>query len=83
MCLFCSPAYIDETANIDMTVKRILWGKCVNAGQTCIAPDYILCPKSVQEKFVAKAKTVLNEWYGENIQNSPDLCRIISERHYK
>ncbi|KAJ9577723.1 hypothetical protein L9F63_005716, partial [Diploptera punctata] len=78
-----SPVYIDETANIEMTVKRVLWGKCVNAGQTCIAPDYILCPTSVQDKFVAKAKTVLQEWYGDNMKNSPDLCRIVSDTHYK
>ncbi|XP_050433409.1 aldehyde dehydrogenase, dimeric NADP-preferring isoform X1 [Adelges cooleyi] len=78
-----SPLYIDGTANMDIAVKRIMWGKCINAGQTCIAPDYILCTKEVQTKFVAKVKDTLKAWYTENVKNSPDLCRIVSEKHYK
>ncbi|PNF42206.1 Aldehyde dehydrogenase, dimeric NADP-preferring [Cryptotermes secundus] len=78
-----SPVYIDNTVDMEITAKRIIWGKCANAGQTCIAPDYILCSKEVQNDFVEKAKTTLKEFYGENIKNSPDLCRIISDRHYQ
>ncbi|XP_039277308.1 aldehyde dehydrogenase, dimeric NADP-preferring isoform X4 [Nilaparvata lugens] len=78
-----SPVYIDNSVNMRMAARRILWGKCINAGQTCIAPDYILCTREVQDKFVREAKEVLKEWYGNNIQSSPDLCRIISDRHYK
>lgn len=58
-----SPVYIDNTANIPMTVRRVLWGKNLNAGQTCIAPDYILCSREVQTKFIEEAKKVFEEWY--------------------
>ncbi|XP_071859600.1 aldehyde dehydrogenase type III isoform X2 [Bombus fervidus] len=78
-----SPVYIDNTANLEVSVKRILWGKCVNAGQTCIAPDYVLCTEEIQNKFIKKAKEVLKEWYGDNPKESPDLTRIINEQHYK
>lgn len=78
-----SPVYIDNTVNMEITARRIMWGKCANAGQTCIAPDYILCSKDVQNDFVEKARAALKEFYGENAKNSPDLCRIISDRHYQ
>ncbi|CAK1550760.1 unnamed protein product [Leptosia nina] len=77
-----SPTYIDNTVDIEVTTKRILWGKFINVGQTCIAPDYILCTKEVQDKFVECAKKILREWYGEDPQKSPDLCRIINSRHF-
>ncbi|XP_064078135.1 aldehyde dehydrogenase, dimeric NADP-preferring-like isoform X2 [Macrobrachium nipponense] len=76
-----SPCYVDSSADLDIAVRRILWGKMFNLGQTCIAPDYILCDKSVQDNFVQKAKEVLKEWYGDNPSQSPDLCRIVAERH--
>ncbi|XP_060814269.1 aldehyde dehydrogenase, dimeric NADP-preferring isoform X2 [Bombus pascuorum] len=78
-----SPVYIDNTADLEISVKRILWGKCVNAGQTCIAPDYVLCTEEIQNKFIKKAKEILKEWYGDNPKESPDLTRIINEQHYK
>ncbi|CAH4030316.1 unnamed protein product [Pieris brassicae] len=77
-----SPTYIDNTVDMEVTTKRILWGKFINAGQTCIAPDYVLCSREVQDKFVEYAKTILKEWYGEDPQKSSDLCRIINGRHY-
>lgn len=78
-----SPVYLDNTADLEIATKRILWGKCINAGQTCIAPDYLLCTKEVQEKFVTIAKKVLKEWYGDKSKESPDLCRIINDRHFQ
>nr|CAD7425179.1 unnamed protein product [Timema monikensis] len=78
-----SPVYLDSTVDMDVAVKRILWGKCANAGQTCVAPDYLMCSKQVQSEFVAKAKTILREWYGKNVKGSPDLGRIVSDQHYK
>lgn len=78
-----SPVYIDSTANIQIAAKRVLWGKYINAGQTCIAPDYILCSTEVQNKFVTEAKKILKEWYGENPKESPDFCRIINENHFQ
>ncbi|CAB3229014.1 unnamed protein product [Arctia plantaginis] len=77
-----SPVYIDNTVDIFVTAKRILWGKFINVGQTCIAPDYVLCTKEVQDKFIEAAKKVLKEWYGDEPQKSPDLCRIINSRHF-
>lgn len=76
-----SPLYIDDSVDFDVAVRRILWGKFINAGQTCIAPDYILCSKDVQDKFVAKSREVIREFYSENPKKSPDFCRIINERH--
>ncbi|KAG7210275.1 hypothetical protein KM043_011820 [Ampulex compressa] len=78
-----SPVYVDNTANVEIAIKRILWGKCVNAGQTCIAPDYILCSSEVQTQLVEHAKKVLKEWYGDNIKTNPDYSRVISDRHYQ
>ncbi|XP_024939530.1 aldehyde dehydrogenase, dimeric NADP-preferring isoform X3 [Cephus cinctus] len=78
-----SPVYLDNTVEMNIAVKRILWGKCVNVGQTCIAPDYVLCTAEVQNQFVQEAKKVLKEWYGENPKESPDLCRIINENHFQ
>ncbi|XP_032671707.1 aldehyde dehydrogenase, dimeric NADP-preferring isoform X2 [Odontomachus brunneus] len=78
-----SPVYIDMTADIEIATKRILWGKCMNSGQTCIAPDYILCTPEVQNKFIETAKKVLTEWYGENPRESPDLVRVITDKHYQ
>ncbi|XP_058122587.1 aldehyde dehydrogenase family 3 member B1 isoform X1 [Anopheles ziemanni] len=78
-----SPCYLDGTANIAVATRRILWGKFINAGQTCIAPDYVLCSKQVQKQFLEEARKVLNEWYGANPKDSPDLCRIINQNHFQ
>lgn len=78
-----SPVYVDNTINMEMAVKRILWGKFINAGQTCIAPDYLLCTKEIGDRFVEGARTTLQEWYGQNPKNSPDLCRIINQKNFQ
>ncbi|KAI4459194.1 aldehyde dehydrogenase [Holotrichia oblita] len=78
-----SPVYIDKSTDMDVTANRILWGKCINAGQTCVAPDYILCTKEVEEEFVEAAKKVLKKFYGENPQQSKDYCRIVNDKHFK
>lgn len=57
-----SPLYLDSTVDIGIATRRILWGKFINAGQTCIAPDYILCTKEMQAKFIEEAKVILLEW---------------------
>ncbi|XP_053975019.1 aldehyde dehydrogenase, dimeric NADP-preferring isoform X3 [Hylaeus volcanicus] len=77
-----SPVYLDSTADMTVAAKRILWGKCINVGQTCIAPDYVLCTPEVQNKFLKEAEHILKEWYGDNPKESPDLARIISDNHY-
>jgi acyl-CoA reductase-like NAD-dependent aldehyde dehydrogenase len=57
-----SPCYLDNTVDMTVATKRILWGKFVNAGQTCIAPDYVLCTKEVEKKFLEEARKQLIEW---------------------
>ncbi|KAL7298333.1 hypothetical protein TKK_0008677 [Trichogramma kaykai] len=78
-----SPTYIDNTADIPITAKRLVWGKFINAGQTCIAPDYVLCTKEVQDKIIEECKRVIKEYYGEDPKESPDLCRIITTKHFQ
>lgn len=78
-----SPVYIDQTVDIPLATKRIMWGKLMNLGQTCIAPDYILCTKSVQEQIIAAAQDVLKQFYGDDVQQSPDLCRIVNANNFQ
>lgn len=78
-----SPSYVDDTVDIGRAVRRILWGKNSNAGQTCISPDYILCTKEVEKKFVEEFKVVIKEWYGDDVQKSPDYARIATDGHFK
>ena len=77
-----SPVIVDQTANIDVAVSRIAWGKFNNAGQTCVAPDYILVHESVYDKFVKKMKKTVTEFYGKNIEESKDFGRIINARQF-
>lgn len=78
-----SPVYIDNTVNIERATKRIIWGKLMNLGQTCIAPDYVICTKEVQEQFIEATRNLLKEFFGENLQDSPDLCRIINAANFQ
>lgn len=78
-----SPCYIDKDCDIDIAARRVTWGKFVNCGQTCIAPDYILCEKSIQGKLVERIKDTIKEYYGGNPKESPDYERIINKRHFK
>lgn len=76
-----SPAIVG-TKNLDLAAKRIVWGKFFNAGQTCVAPDYVLLRKEDQDEFINSAKKYLVQFYGDNVKNSPDYGRIINERHF-
>ncbi|XP_032072163.1 aldehyde dehydrogenase family 3 member A2 [Thamnophis elegans] len=78
-----SPCYIDEGCNLEVACRRIAWGKYMNCGQTCIAPDYILCSPSIQKTVVEIMKKNLKEFYGENVKDSPDYERIVNKRHFK
>ena len=69
--------------DLRLAVKRIVWGKMINLGQTCVAPDYILCNGKVVQAIVPMIKEVTNEFFGQNRENSKDLCRIINERHFQ
>ena len=77
-----NPTIVDETASINLAAKRIVWGKFLNAGQTCIATDYILVHKVVKDKLVAALKHNISKCYGENIEESQDFSRTVSKNHY-
>ncbi len=78
-----NPCVIHESANIQVAARRIAWGKFLNAGQTCIAPDYILCHKSVKADFVEALIDSIIKFYGENPQRSHDYPRIIRKEHFE
>ena len=78
-----NPCIIDETANLKLAAKRIVWGKFVNAGQTCIAPDYILVQKNMKKHFVNFLKEEITKAYGENPEESPDFARIINAKNWQ
>ena len=77
-----SPCIVDETANVELAAKRIAWGKAMNSGQTCIAPDYLLVHESVKERFAAAFQTQLRELYGDNPSQNPAYPKIINQRQY-
>ncbi len=77
-----SPCIVDKTANIDLSAKRIIWGKLLNAGQTCIAPDYVFVHESVKDKLIDRMKNYIHEFYGNDISNNPEYPKIISEKHF-
>ncbi|HAR6633240.1 TPA: aldehyde dehydrogenase [Staphylococcus aureus] len=77
-----SPVIVDETANIKVASERICFGKFTNAGQTCVAPDYILVHESVKDDLITALSKMLREFYGQNIQQSPDYGRIVNLKHY-
>lgn len=77
-----SPTYVDASANLAVAAKRIAWGKFLNSGQTCIAPDYVLVDRSVADAFIEALGAAVEEFYGDDPQTSPDFGRIINERHF-
>ena len=77
-----SPCIVDETANLKLAAKRIVFGKYLNCGQTCVAPDYILCHSSVKDEFINKVKQQIKKQYGENPLENKNYGKIINERHF-
>ncbi|MEH2123963.1 aldehyde dehydrogenase [Nostoc sp.] len=78
-----SPCIVDTDINLEHTVRRITWGKFINAGQTCIAPDYLLVNKTIKKDLINGLEKSLKEFYGENPASSPDYARIISQKHFE
>ncbi|XP_051959592.1 aldehyde dehydrogenase family 3 member A2b [Xyrauchen texanus] len=78
-----SPCYIDKNCDLAVACRRIAWGKYSNCGQTCIAPDYILCDSSIQDKVIEEIKKNIEDFYTENPQKCLDYGRIINQRHFK
>lgn len=77
-----SPCIIDNTADIEISARRIVWGKFLNAGQTCVAPDYLLVHKEVKDSLMKAIQKYIKDFYGDNPENSKDYCRIINEKHF-
>ena len=77
-----SPCIVDETAKIKLAAKRIVFGKYLNCGQTCVAPDYVLCQKSVRDELIREIISQVKLQYGEDAFNNPDYGRIVNEKHF-
>jgi aldehyde dehydrogenase (NAD+) len=77
-----SPVIVDESADLAKAAKSIMWGKFLNNGQTCVAPDYVYVHEKILPEFIEKSKAAIKKMYGDNIQASPDYCRIVNDRHF-
>ena len=81
-----SPSIVDETANLKTAAEQIAWGKYLNNGQTCIAPDYVLVHESVKEPFLAEFRRVVNRMYNadnQGVETSDSYARIVNNRHFE
>jgi aldehyde dehydrogenase (NAD+) len=78
-----SPCIVDKTANIKLAAKRIIWGKMLNAGQTCVAPDYILIHESCKNEFIKNIQIEIQNALGENPEKSEDFARIINKKNWE
>ena len=77
-----SPCIVDESAALNMAAQRIVFGKFFNAGQTCVAPDYVLVHDHVHDALVNRMSSAIREFYGDDPKQSPDFARIVNERHH-
>jgi aldehyde dehydrogenase (NAD+) len=77
-----NPCIVDDTGSLALKAKRIVWGKFINAGQTCIAPDFILVKSNIKEAFTKHLISEIKKAYSENPQISPDYCRIVNKKNW-
>ena len=77
-----SPCIVDDNIQLEYTAKRITWGKFINAGQTCVAPDYLLLNKLIKSDLLEKIKQSIDKFYGKNPAASPDYARIINQKQF-
>ncbi len=78
-----SPCIVDKSANIKVAAQRIVWAKFSNAGQTCVAPDYVLVDKSVKELLLVNMQQAIQDFYGSDPRTSKDYGRIINDKHFQ
>ncbi|MDO5540044.1 MAG: aldehyde dehydrogenase [Eubacteriales bacterium] len=78
-----SPCIVDETADIKMTARRLVWGKYLNAGQTCVAPDYVLVQSSVRDDLIKAMKKEIRRQFGKEPLKNNDYPRIINQKHFE
>ncbi|WP_412049205.1 aldehyde dehydrogenase family protein [Hoeflea sp. Naph1] len=77
-----SPCIIHTDCDLALAARRVVWGKFLNAGQTCIAPDYLLVQDQMARQFVTHLKTAITAFFGEDPKTSPDYARLVSDRHF-
>jgi aldehyde dehydrogenase (NAD+) len=77
-----SPVIVDETANVTKAAQSVMWGKFLNNGQTCVAPDYLYVHETIMPAFLGAAKDAINKMYGADAQASADYGRIVNGRHF-
>jgi acyl-CoA reductase-like NAD-dependent aldehyde dehydrogenase len=77
-----SPCIIDQQTDLKLAARRIVWGKLINAGQTCIAPDYVLVPHAMVSEFASLARTEIKKMYGDNPLQNPEYPKIINQQHF-
>jgi aldehyde dehydrogenase (NAD+) len=77
-----SPCIVDATAEVEVTARRILWGKFFNAGQTCIAPDYLLVHREIKQALYDAFRSVLRQFFTDNPAASPDFARVMNKNHF-
>lgn len=78
-----SPTIVDKSANLDIAAKRIAWGKFLNNGQVCIAPDYVFVHKSIEREFIALVKKYTQAFYSEQPSEEPSYSRMVNQNHYQ
>lgn len=78
-----SPAIVSDDADLGLTARRIAWGKFMNAGQTCVAPDYVLVQEQVKDELMEQLRIAILAFYGEDPRYSTDFARIINDHHYE
>ena len=77
-----SPCIVDQTADIKLAAKRIVFGKYLNCGQTCVAPDYVYCHRSIKDKLIKEVQKQIRRQYGKQPLHNPDYGKIINEKHF-
>ncbi|XP_066043150.1 aldehyde dehydrogenase family 3 member B1-like isoform X3 [Chamaea fasciata] len=78
-----NPCYVSDTCDVTNVARRVAWGRFFNAGQTCVAPDYLLCTIEMQEKLVPALRKAIDDFYGPNPRESPDFGRIVSDKQFR
>uniref|UniRef100_A0A8C8E5Q1 Aldehyde dehydrogenase n=1 Tax=Otus sunia TaxID=257818 RepID=A0A8C8E5Q1_9STRI len=78
-----NPCYVSDTCDVQNVARRVAWGRFFNAGQTCIAPDYVLCSVEMQEKLMPALREAITEFFGSNPRESPDFGRIVGDKQFR
>jgi len=78
-----NPCIVHKDAEIDLAAKKIAWGRFMNCGQTCVAPDYFLIHNTVKSQFIEAVKKYTIQFFGDDPEKSPDYCRVINQKHFE